>query len=186
MTKRIISVFALLFAGAISVNAQNYDDMDPMAHRHEVKVNLAKTILARTPEFAYEYILKPDMSVGGRIGFALGENEGVRQTMGDFQAMPYVRWFFTSNGETARRVAKGFFAEVNMAFTSYKSYVDMYSEMDGVSRSSALGVGVGLAIGWKYVSRSGWTCDLTYGAGRNFSGLVDWYAVGGLTVGKRF
>lgn len=192
MNRRFFTLMACALLGVIGFGrtavAQDYDTLEPMSHRHEVKVNLGLTILAKAPEIEYEYLLKPDMSVGGRVGLTLGE-EG-RLILGDFRALPYFRWYFTSDGETARRVARGFFAEVNSGLTSFSTAAKDLSP--DVRKGAPISWGLGVGTGWKYVSRSGWTCDILYGIGRYFNkpfgheynaGI---YMTGGLTVGKRF
>lgn len=190
----ILTVFLTTFTGISYSSAQNYDDQDPLAHRHEVKLNLSKTIISLSPEVSYEYILKPDMSIGGRLSLMVGDNSISKEVLGNFQLNPYYRWFFTSNGSSARRVAKGFFAEVNMAMTSYNSYIDgnkdiiINGEPIRNGSTSPLNLGIGFGIGWKYVSHSGWVCDILYGGGRNFKSqnLPGWFVVGGISIGKRF
>lgn len=201
MNKSVFSLLACLVIGMLygtqTASAQNYDKIDPLAHRHEVKLNVAKAVISLRPEVEYEYILRPDMGLGGRVCVALGENSRTKEMMGNFQVMPFFRWYFTANGESARSVARGFFAEVNTAITSYSHHTKYYeSALDesyltkDPDSSSFVALGLGISVGWKYVSRGGWTCDLGIGVGRNLGtkgeGFGSFYTVSGITIGKRF
>ena len=51
--------------------------------------------------------------------------------------------------------------------------------------------GMGLAFGWKYLSRNNWTGEIFSGAGRNFNYDDEYieskiYARIGISIGKRF
>ena len=202
---RHILSFGLVMTSSLAVGtmaaAQGvyFDDSDSgvadIKHRHEVYVNLTRTIISHMPELGYEYIFTPDMSTGARISVnAKADNNKINQL---FQATPYFRWYLTADGSSERRMAKGFFAELSASFTAYKKLENTtigyevsgpgtYTVKEHKNNSSLTGLGLAVSAGWKYVSRSGWTCSLFSGLGTNFIGYDGIYHMGGITVGKRF
>ena len=90
--------------------------------------------------------------------------------------------------------ATGFFLEANAAVGSLDiysyNYMDDYSGRYTFVKTMTTG-GMGLAFGWKYLSRNNWTGEIFSGAGRNFNYDDDYieskiYARIGISIGKRF
>src|SRR5690554_6615358 len=112
---------------------------------NEVKLNLATTIFGLYPEVSYERILDNDISVGASAGIGLGDDYFV-----NFALMPYFRWFFGGSHTSLQKYGAGFYLEANGALFS-RQY-DMY-DFSSSSTSSETGAGLGLAIGWKYLTQ---------------------------------
>ncbi|WP_298650995.1 hypothetical protein [uncultured Proteiniphilum sp.] len=142
--------------------------------QNEVKLNLLNTIFYSFSEITYERILSADFSVGGSLGVAL--EPGTYPV--DFAVTPYARWFFGGNAKNLQKYGAGFFIEANGAIvsTNENSY-DMKSE---------LLAGLGLAIGWKYLSLNNWVGELYLGAGRYSDSDYVGYPRLGISIGKRF
>ena len=175
MKKHLLALMALALSSAVSLSAQEYQN----EFRHnEIKLNLAGIFMPAL-ELQYDYILRPDMSVGADVSVALGDAYPIA-----FQVTPNYRWFFGGNTQSAQKYGAGFFIEANIA--AFGSRYDMYENGQSV-RQMETGFGLGAAIGWKYLSTGNWVGEVFIGAGKNF--LDDAFPVyprGGLMIGYRF
>lgn len=148
---------------------------------NEVKLNLGTTIFGLYPEVSYERILNSDISVGASVGVGTGNDYAL-----NFSIMPYFRWFFGGSHESLQKYGAGIYIEANGAVIS-KDYVDY--DVDGSyfssSSSTETGAGLGLAVGWKYVSKNNWVGDIYAGGGRDFINDGAYPRVG-ISIGKRF
>ena len=150
--------------------------------QNELKINLPISIFASYPEISYERILSPDMSVGASLG--VGLQKGYYPVNMSF--IPHFRWFFGGNSKSMEKAGSGFFIEANGALLSRFDKKEVH--YDGVSTSteeSTFGAGLGMAIGWKYLSRSNWVGDIFIGGGRDFANDSGYPRLG-ISIGKRF
>lgn len=151
--------------------------------RNEIKLNLPTTIFALYPEVSYERILNSDISVGGTVGVGMGD-----EYIMNFAFTPYFRWFFGGNSRTMQKAGAGFFIETNgSVFSPNHDNSDNQNDMlyEGEVNDDELGMGLGLAIGWKYLSNNDWVGEIVLGGGRDF--INDGaYPRFGLSIGKRF
>lgn len=143
---------------------------------NEAKLNLATTIFGLYPEISYERILHEDFSVGGSAGIGLNDDYPL-----DFSITPYARWFFGGTSTNLQKYGAGFFIEANGAVFSHNEYEhELYPDS-----SKDVGAGLGLALGWKYISKNNWVGEIFGGAGRDFVNS-DVYPRVGISIGKRF
>ncbi len=177
MKKTIVT--SLLFLTASILFAQQ-KDTSFFNKRNEIKVNLPVSIFAEFMDVSYERVLQEDISIGASLGCSLsnGGYAGLK-----YQIAPYFRWFFGGSSESARKYAAGFFIEANSSVFSrndHKVYID-----DKLVKDSKFGAGLGIGIGWKYVSKNNWCGEISFGGGRDF--LNDGgYPRFGISIGKRF
>ena len=181
--KKITAILSLfIIASLFCLKAQN-----DLAHRHEFKLNLGTSVFMAFPEVSYEYILSEDMSVGAAMGFGFDTKEYDPYR---FRATPFLRWFFGR----MQQPAAGFFIEANAAMGIQDIYTYNYDtssmESNYLKDKSMFAVGLGLAAGWKYLSKNNWVGDLFLGAGRNLVYDKDYdgsiYPRIGISIGKRF
>lgn len=144
--------------------------------QNEIKLNLGTTIIGLYPEISYERILSEDFSLGTALGASLSEDEYPLY----FGLMPYARWFFGGSASNLQKYGAGFFIEANGALLSQKEYLD-----GAASPTSEIGAGLGLALGWKYLTRNHWIGELYFGGGRDFVNDGGYLRLG-VTIGKRF
>ena len=181
MEKNVIILSLFLLTSLFCINAQENLEL---THWNEVKLNIGSSLFAVFPEVSYEYILSDDISVGAALGYGFDTNG-----RGDynFKTTPFARWFF-SPGD--RQPATGFFLEANglmglQDFYKYNSSTE--SQMKYYNNFVA---GLGLAVGWKYLSENNWTAELFLGGGRYFIYDNDaqnpQYGRFGISIGKRF
>lgn len=159
-----------------------------LTKKNEVKLNLPVTIFGSFPEVSYERIISEDFTVGASVGFSLKEESSYAEI--DFMAIPYARWFFGGNSEAMQKYAAGFFIEASAAIISGQNNV-YYAEVPGGSKMQKYGddytgIGLGVAIGWKYVTRNSWVGEILLGVGKNFSDSNESYPRIGISIGKRF
>lgn len=150
--------------------------------KNEVKLNLGTSIFALFPEVSYERILNTDLSVGASIGFSADTDEIPVNVL----FTPYVRWFFGGNSESLSRYAAGFFIEANGGILSRRlgSY-EYRGENSTLEEKNVMGGGLGLALGWKYLTARNWVGEIYLGLGRDFVN-DEAYPRLGVSIGKRF
>ena len=184
--KKTIVIFSLfLLTSLFCIKAQKKIEL---THRHELKLNLLTSVVS-FPEVSYEYILSNDFSVGAAMRLGFDKEDGV-----GFNATPFARWFFCRKD---RQPATGFFLEANGAVGTqyiYSTYSLIGSnDYSRTEKEAMFAAGIGLAAGWKYLSKNNWASELFLGLGRNFiydkKNLEDdasHYLRIGLCIGKRF
>ncbi len=175
--KKITAILSLFIISSLfCLKAQ---DDNELTNRHELKLNLATSVYLAFPEVSYEYILSEDMSLGAALGFSVDKGDSGYS----FLATPFFRWFFS---RSMQQPGAGFFIEANAAMGTH----DVYN-YNPPMEESMFTAGLGMAIGWKYLSKNNWVGDLFFGAGRNFIydkkyDDVSIYPRLGISIGKRF
>lgn len=150
--------------------------------QNELKFNIPVAIFGAFPEISYERILNSDISVGASVGVGFNEDDYPLS----WEFMPYFRWFFGGNSKSLQKYGAGFFIEVNGALMGVNEDTDSsFGNNTMTDNDSEFGAGLGLAIGWKYLSKNDWIGEITYGAGRDFSNDRVYPRIG-ISVGKRF
>lgn len=181
----IISVATFIGQGL----AQNYERNG--LKNNELKLNTFYLISTHLiyPELSYERIIGNRATVGLTVGLKIG-SDTPKADFGsyyvddvlnwNFSIQPYYRYYFS------RKRATGFFLESSAVFFSTESYRDIENE---------LGIGVGQAIGAKFMIKNSWSIDFVAGGGYNllqeslsdsyleYAGLYPRLAV---TICKRF
>ena len=154
---------------------------DAPTQLNEVKLNLGTTIFGLFPEISYERILSEDFSLGASAGISLGDDY-----IQDFAITPYARWFFGGSSLNLQKYGAGFFIEANgSVFSQENDYYDYSGDSFNSYNKTETGAGLGLAIGWKYLSKNNWVGEFYLGGGRDFVNDSG-YPRMGLTIGKRF
>lgn len=149
---------------------------------NELKLNLGSTIIGSFPEITYERLLSSDVSVGASLGVSLEDD--VYPT--NFLLTPYMRWFFGGNSENLRKYGAGIFIEANGGIFSKDEEKHFYDGNNSTwEEETVMGAGLGLAVGWKYVSQNNWVGEIYFGGGRDFVGDGGYPRIG-ITIGKRF
>jgi len=178
MKKIILSLtLFLVFFSAISQEEKKESN-------NEIKLNVAY-LIAGIPEFSYEYILNEESSVGVDILFSIENDIDFK-----FALTSHYRFFF---GE---KRAAGFFVEgfgmVNV--TENDLYYD-YSGYEGGDYSSGENItdfALGVAVGGKFITESGFVFEIYGGIGRNlfnnndYNNDYEFVPRFGATFGKRF
>lgn len=181
---RKILLFLVFFSFSLNIYAQEAETdvlQEELLYpgENELKLN-ALYLLLGFPELSYERILNEESALGIALSFSTEETFGI-----DFMVLPYYRVYFGD------KPASGFFVEGNASLfvADYNEivYYDDFSYRE--TSENKVGAGVGLAVGAKFMTRSGWVFEFFGGAGRNFLTPEEIGAVYprlGLTVGRRF
>lgn len=187
MRKTYLLLFALLISSSIFAQQRTRSFMgwhlakDAPTKLNELKLNLGTTIFGLFPEISYERIISEDFSLGASAGISLGEEYTL-----DYALTPYARWFFGGSSTNLQKYGAGFFIELNGSLFS-RDHLDIIYEHSSSSTfsSNKTGAGLGLALGWKYLSKNNWIGEFYMGGGRDFTNDSGYPRVG-LTIGKRF
>lgn len=148
---------------------------DVMTRKHELKLGAIKLLSGGIAEVTYEHIHSDDFTYGvSLLGNLDGKNNDYPE---DFSVTPFARMYFT---EPKYYGAKGFFVEAFGKFISGKNTQQMeevYYTEDGYpyytyyeQNRNYTAASVGIAIGWKWINKSGFVFEITGGGGRNIGG----------------
>lgn len=185
-------VIALLCSSSLYAQSNPKEEF-VILQPNEVKVNLVNSIFLKTPSISYERILKPDLGVGGNLGFNLG-NASETSWIPKFLSMAFVHWYFGGSTRSQQKAGAGFFIGVNTALNAVHYLKDdsptSTSKMVLKDKTGAAW-GLGLDLGWKYITHSGWAGELGWSAGRYLvkpsEGLgSEVYGTFFISIGKRF
>lgn len=150
---------------------------------NEIKINLLSTLFG-IPELTYERIFEDNMAAG----ISTFISSSTKYIDFNFAAIPYYRFYFGG------RKASGLFVEANTAVlnlekkskgASIVTPSGIYYNIDIIDKTV---LGVGGAIGGKFLTRAGFTGELYLGAGKVLSdnNSVALYPRIGYILGKRF
>lgn len=178
--KKILFFFILILFSYNSI-AQDAEKQT----NSEIKLNVAY-LIAGMPEIGYEYILNKESSVGADILITIDNDIDIR-----FAFTPYYRFFF------GKKRAAGFFVEgFGMLNTTESDAIYYYDSVHGDTYDSSgdniTDFALGVAVGGKFLTNSGFLFEIYGGVGRNLFNNNDNYSDFefmprfGVTVGKRF
>ena len=172
--------------GQLVIHDQNFEyEKDPMALKNEIHFNLLTSVLG-LPEINYERFLESNFSVGMSAMAALDgpEEKELRALF-----TPFGRLYFGSG------TCEGFYIEGNggIILGKYRkynyyssSYTDPYQQ-SSYTMTSYTNFGLGVAVGYKFLTKNNWVGDIFAGAGRVFGdSRIDTYPRVGISIGKRF
>jgi hypothetical protein len=136
------------------------------SRKHEVSLDVVAAIGGLGINPRYEYVLGRYSGVGVDLNIGIDNNN-----IETFSFTPYYRQYFFSKEDYG---AKGFYGEGFVKFYTYE--VNQGFINDGITRTTVsedfFETAIGVGIGWKWVSDSGFLIDLGFGIGRNL-GIAD-------------
>ncbi|MGV3546743.1 MAG: hypothetical protein ACO1N4_06750 [Pedobacter sp.] len=155
----------------------NVDSLTKANVKNEIKINLVFGI-AGVPEITYERLLNDNSGFGLSIFKALERDI-------EFQIgfTPHYRIYFGS------KKASGFFIEANAVLMQLSEKYGYDTSADAYILSKNWNFGVGAAAGGKFLTKSNYLLELTFGAGRFVKdpySAMKVYPRGGISIGKRF
>jgi hypothetical protein len=146
--------------------------------RHELSLDVTAALVLPAFQPRYEYILGRYSGFGVDLFIAINNENVNTEELEKFSITPFYRQYFFSKEDFG---AKGFYAEGFLKAYTYESvsFNDTFpfEEIQDTYFESALGV----SIGWKWVSNSGFMIDLGFGIGRNL-GFSDERSEDGITI----
>lgn len=177
--KNLITLL-LVFALTAAVAQTDADTKDKRYGLNELKFN-AGTALFELLELSYERVLNNDMGIG--ISGSYSTLEGI-----DYRGaiLPYFRFY-----PSEKQVASGFFLEANTGVIFSESTGFIIRDINGQyveDDERFVSYGFGVALGGKFVSKTGLFGEIYGGVGREFldESFIEVYPRVGLNFGYRF
>lgn len=154
--------------------------------KSELKLNVFNLIVLSTFDVTYERLLNKDSSMGVTLFYNFNNVDDDVYFPRKFSITPYYRWFFSET-----KYARGFFVE---GFGMLNNFEDRFFIGNGNSElRSDTNFALGVSVGGKFVTKSGFTAEIFIGVGRNlFNNSDDIFSDyelvsrGGITLGYRF
>ena len=185
-----ITLLFLVFVSAVSFAQQGIlDSPQDVDKKQELKLNAFSLIAFSSLDASYEYLLNKDSSFGVSVFYNFGSVDNDVYFPRKFSITPYYRWFFAES-----RLARGFFVEGFGMLNTYEDeffYYDQNNYIEEIEKET--GFALGIAVGGKFVIKSGFTAEISLGVGRNlFDNDRDDYIEnslvtrGGISLGYRF
>jgi hypothetical protein len=163
--------------------------------KHEISLDVVAAISGLGINPRYEYVLGRYSGVGVDLNIGILDDDDSFDYYETFSITPYYRQYFFSKEDYG---AKGFYGE---GFAKVFTFEDGYFEIDLFGSGSGRNVtesyteaALGVGIGWKWVSDSGFLIDIGFGIGRNLGlandpqgyDLPEVTGRGGVNFGWRF
>jgi len=186
MKKYLLAV--ALFAAFTGFAQEENPEARAAERKHEIRLDAIELIADAKLELNYEYVLSKYSGVGGSIAIDLDDEDFDNQQK--FAINGFYRQYFFNKKDFG---ARGLFAEGLVQYATYELTESFFNEETQNSRfekDNYGAVGVGFALGQKWVSNNGFILELSLGVGRNF-GVDDqfeqeYFFRGGVLVGYRF
>tara|TARA_B110000285_G_scaffold208119_1_gene248064 strand:+ start:41 stop:625 length:585 start_codon:yes stop_codon:yes gene_type:complete len=165
-----ISVIAKAQTKSDTIETESQKSMTELSKkkRHSLSLDVIAGLVFPAFNPRYEYVLNKYSGIGADLNINFDDENG-SQILEKFSFSPYYRQYFFSKEDYG---AKGFYGEGFLKFYTYEN--DTYFFGDPITNTevyfeTALGVG----IGWKWVSNSGFLIDINGGLGRNLGFTED-------------
>ena len=194
LTRLILSTM-LLALSSLGLAAQEVVVPSHPVKYHEVRLNLFALPVASELSAEYEYATTPNLSIGCTMSAYIGDKSACRLFFPTFGVMPYGRWYFGGNWFSIASPNAGFLIEVNSAIGYYDKLKNVYYSGNWLNWErteeivSGTSFGIGLGAGFKYVTRKGWSAEVSLRMGRNLvkaSNRNGGYIYPAISVGYRF
>jgi hypothetical protein len=185
-----ITLLILLFVTTILIAQEKEENKYPqdVDKKQELKINAFNLITFAALDVSYERLISSESSFGVALfyNFSDIENSNIGFPK-KFSITPYYRWFFAEG-----KYARGFFVEGFGMLNTYEDYFYDFNNSAKVQNETAFALGV--SVGGKFVTKSGFTTEVYLGVGRNLisndndDDFLDIDVVGrfGISLGYRF
>ena len=185
MKKLVLIVFCCYSTFAVAQEESLPQDTNK---KNEVTLNALTLIASGWIDVSYEYLINKESSFGIDMQFGFDENNNI-DTYRNFSITPNYRVYFSN------KYARGFFIEGFGMLHRYKDYYyeELSSEPDNNTSKNLTEFSLGISVGGKWVTKSGFVTEIFGGIGRNIlNSNEDGYdpinVAGriGVSIGKRF
>ena len=192
MKKITLLILVLTTTFAIAQNEGTEDkSLQDVDKKYELKLNAFNLIALSSLDVSYEKLINSESSFGVALfyNFSDIQNSDIGFPK-KFSVTPFYRWFFSES-----TYARGFFVE---GFGMLNTYQDEIYTSDFNNFSSSVenqtSFALGISVGGKFVTKSGFTTEVYLGVGRNLikgnneDNYFDFEVVGrfGISLGYRF
>lgn len=128
---------------------------------YELKLNAFNLIAFNSLDISFEKLLNKDTSFGVALFYNFTDIENADIYINrKFSLTPYYRWFFSDT-----RFARGFFVEGFGMLNTQHDY--FYNSNNSYTIDYQTGFALGISVGGKFVTKSGFTTEVLLGIGRN-------------------
>ena len=164
------SYFIVVASLCLCLNALAQDDQEPTdsekrlnsftdAKRHELSLDVTAALAIPALQPRYEYVLGRYSGIGVDVFLALSDDDIDFEEIEKFSITPFYRQYFFSKEDYG---AKGFYGEGFLKAYTYES-----GNFNNLENETYFETALGVSVGWKWVSNSGFMIDLSFGIGRN-------------------
>ena len=136
--------------------------------RHSLSLDVIAGLVFPAFNPRYEYVLNKYSGIGADLNINFDDENG-SQILEKFSFSPYYRQYFFSKEDYG---AKGFYGEGFLKFYTYENETYFFGDSINTNTEAYFETALGIGIGWKWVSNSGFFIDINGGLGRNL-GFVD-------------
>ena len=165
--------------------------------RNEVRLNLHAPIPYQALSLEYERAVALDVGVGVMASAYFGKERLNVLFFPTAGVMPYGRWYFGGFLFSMKKPNAGFFLEANSSIAYNDNLRNVhyeYSQETGkrekqIEERCGVSWGIGLGGGFKLVTRSNWSGEISCRLGRNIVKVSKWnvaYIYPAISVGYRF
>ena len=165
--------------------------------RNEVRLNLYAPIPFQAVALEYERAVALDVGVGVMASAYFGPNRFNVIFFPTAGVMPYGRWYFGGVLFSMKKPNAGFFLEANSSIAYNDNLRNVHYEYSSetekwekkIEERSGVSWGIGLGGGFKLVTRSNWSGEISCRLGRNIVKVSKWnfaYIYPAISVGYRF
>ncbi len=149
-------------------------------NRHELRLDAFDILVFPNLEVSYEYVISKYSGLGLAASFSLDDDFSEYQA---FAVEPFYRQYFLNKKDYG---ARGLFVEGTLRFAGGEN--EELVGLSNIETENWFDIGVGLAIGQKWVSDNGFVFEISAGGGRYLLGESDdeGFARGGVLIGYRF
>ena len=182
--KKLLPFLLLCYSfGAFSQTSESGFPQD-IDKKHEVTMNALTLIVSEWIDVSYEYLINEESSIGVDIQFGLDENRDF-DTYRTFSITPNYRRYFSD------KYARGFFVEAFGMLHSYKDFYNYDFLTNTSSEETLTDFSLGISVGGKWVTKSGFVAEAFLGIGRNLfnddeNDLIEVAGRVGISLGYRF
>ena len=200
LLKKAFALCALVLATGYCLSAQvvivQGEPEAPLPQTlNEVRLNLLAPVAFKAVSLEYERATTKvkDLGFGATISASFAQGKDYEASLFPaFGVMPYARWYFGGKKLSMTRLNSGFFIEANTAVNFNRFTIKHYNPANEQTTSEnkrSTSWGIGLGGGWKFVSRSNWSGEISIRVGRNLvkgEDFDDVYVHPAISVGYRF
>jgi hypothetical protein len=187
-----ITLFVLLAFISIQFTAQELEETKESRYpqdvnkKYELKINAFNLIGLSALDLSYERLINTESSYGVAVFYNFTDINDDIGFPKKFSLTPYYRWFFSES-----TFARGFFVE---GFGMLNTYQDIYYRNNSESIENDTSFALGISVGGKFITKSGFTTEVYLGVGRNLinnnneDDYFEFNIVGrfGISLGYRF
>ena len=155
-----LALVLLCFCSIIS-NAQEDSIPQDSNKKNEITLNALTLVASGWIDVSYEYLINEESSFGVDLQFGFDENSDF-DSYRNFSITPNYRVYFSNT------YAKGFFIEGFGMLHRYKDFYYDYDYSTGYgNEKNIMEFSLGVAVGGKWVTKSGFVTEIFGGIGRN-------------------